>query len=259
MGTRPAQRASGALEAFTSRFSAIHFPVERVADVETLSTLDPDQLAAVIIEPLVQGAAGIRLWPPGMLKALRAWCDAHNVLLIFDEVLTAFGRTGRLFACEHESVLPDFLCLAKGLSGGCLPLAATLTTERVFDAFLGEYHELKTFFYGHSYCGNALGCAAALASLKIFQEEDTLETLKGKISLLRELLESLRALPNVSDIRQCGYIAGIEIQRDTGKPFPGRIKRAPECASPRASTACSLGQSSTRLSSCRPCARHRGN
>jgi adenosylmethionine-8-amino-7-oxononanoate aminotransferase len=155
-----------------------------------------------------------------MLKALRAWCDAHNVLLIFDEVLTAFGRTGRLFACEHESVLPDFLCLAKGLTGGCLPLAATLTTERVYDAFLGEYHELKTFFYGHSYCGNPLGCAAALASLKIFREEDTLETLRGKISLLRELLDGLRALPNVSDIRQCGYIAGIEIQKDSGKPFP---------------------------------------
>ena len=130
-----------------------------------------------------------------MLKALRAWCDAHDVLLIFDEVLTAFGRTGRLFACEHESVLPDFLCLAKGLTGGCLPLAATLTTERVYDAFLGEYHELKTFFYGHSYCGNPLGCAAALASLKIFQEEDTLETLREKISLLRELLDGLRASP----------------------------------------------------------------
>ena len=99
----------GGVGTFTNRFSAIHFPVERVADVETLSKQDPGRLAAVIIEPLVQGAAGIRLWPQGMLKALRAWCDAHNVLLIFDEVLTAFGRTGRLFACEHESVLPDFL------------------------------------------------------------------------------------------------------------------------------------------------------
>ncbi len=210
----------GGVGTFTSRFSAIHFPVERVADVETLTKLSPGQLAAVIIEPLVQGAAGIRLWPKGVLKALRAWCDTHNVLLIFDEVLTAFGRTGRLFACEHESVLPDFLCLAKGLSGGCLPLAATLTTERVFDAFLGEYHEMKTFFYGHSYCGNPLGCVAALASLNIFQEEDTLESLRGKISLLRELLDNLRALPNVSDIRQCGYIAGVELQKDSGKPFP---------------------------------------
>jgi len=210
----------GGVGTFTSRFSAIHFPVERVADIKALSTREPDNLAAVIIEPLVQGAAGIRLWPQGMLKALRAWCDAHNVLLIFDEVLTAFGRTGRLFACEHESVLPDFLCLAKGLTGGYLPLAATLTTEHIYEAFLGEYHELKTFFYGHSYCGNPLGCAAALASLRIFQEENTLEALRGKISLLHELLNGLRDLANVSDIRQCGYIAGVEIQRDSGEPFP---------------------------------------
>jgi adenosylmethionine-8-amino-7-oxononanoate aminotransferase len=115
--------------------------------------------------------------------------------------------------------------LAKGLSGGCLPLAATLTTERVFEAFLGDYHERKTFFYGHSYCGNALGCAAALASLRIFQEERTLESLQGKISLLRELLESLRAHPNVGDIRQCGFIAGIEIRGDTGQAFPWQEQR----------------------------------
>ena len=106
------------------------FPVERAANIDAVSSLNPDRLAAVIIEPLVQGAAGIRLWPPGMLRSLRAWCDANDVLLIFDEVLTGFGRTGRLFACEHESVLPDFLCLAKGLSGGYLPLAAALTTEQ---------------------------------------------------------------------------------------------------------------------------------
>ena len=210
----------GGLGTFTSRFSAIHFPVERVADLDALSTRDPEQIAAVIIEPLVQGAAGIRLWPQGMLKVLRAWCDAHDVLLVFDEVLTAFGRTGRLFACEHEGVRPDFLCLAKGLTGGYLPLAATLTTERIYDAFLGEYHELKTFFYGHSYCGNPLGCAAALASLKIFQEENTLETLKGKILFLGELLDGLRALPNVGEIRQCGFIAGIETRRESGEPFP---------------------------------------
>jgi adenosylmethionine-8-amino-7-oxononanoate aminotransferase len=215
----------GGIGTFASRFAAIHFPVERVADVESLSALDPGQIAAVVVEPLVQGAAGIRLWPQGMLRALRAWCDGHDVLLIFDEVLTAFGRTGRLFACEHESILPDFLCLAKGLSGGCLPLAATLTTERVFEAFLGDYHERKTFFYGHSYCGNALGCAAALASLRIFQEERTLESLQGKISLLRELLESLRAHPNVGDIRQCGFIAGIEIRGDTGQAFPWQEQR----------------------------------
>lgn len=210
----------GGVETFTGRFSAIHFPVERAANIEALSQRDPENLAAVIIEPLVQGAAGIRLWPRGMLSALRAWCDAHHVLLIFDEVLTAFGRTGRLFACEHESVLPDFLCLAKGLTGGYLPLAATLTTEPIYEAFLGDYHELKTFFYGHSYCGNALGCAAALASLEIFEKENTLETLRQKISFLRESLNGLRNLSNVSDVRQCGWIAGIEIRRDSGEPFP---------------------------------------
>lgn len=210
----------GGVGTFTSRFSAIHFPVERAANMEVVSSRNPDQLAAVVIEPLVQGAAGIRLWPPGMLASLRAWCDANEVLLIFDEVLTGFGRTGRLFACEHEGVLPDFLCLAKGLTGGYLPLAATLTTERVYEAFLGDYEELKTFFYGHSYCGNPLGCAAALASLEIFEEENTLDAVKEKITLLRELMGDLRKLPNVSEIRQCGLIAGIEVGRDTGEPFP---------------------------------------
>ncbi|HVJ57563.1 MAG TPA: adenosylmethionine--8-amino-7-oxononanoate transaminase [Terrimicrobiaceae bacterium] len=210
----------GGVDTFTSRFASIHFPVERAANLDAISSLTPDCLAAVIVEPLVQGAAGIRLWPPGMLRSLRAWCDANDVLLIFDEVLTGFGRTGRLFACEHESVLPDFLCLAKGLSGGYLPLAATLTTEGVYEAFLGEYQELKTFFYGHSYCGNALGCAAALANLEIFEEENVLESLKGKIALLKQLLAGLRKLPNVAETRQCGMIAGIEVRRSCGERFP---------------------------------------
>jgi adenosylmethionine-8-amino-7-oxononanoate aminotransferase len=209
----------GGVETFTSRFTAIHFPIERAASVDAVGSLNPDQLAAVIIEPLVQGAAGIRLWPPGMLRSLRAWCDANDVLLIFDEVLTGFGRTGRLFACEHENVLPDFLCLAKGLSGGYLPLAATLTTEAVYEAFLGEYQDLKTFFYGHSYCGNALGCAAALANLEIFEEENVLESLKGKITFLQQLLADLHELPNVAEIRQCGMIAGIEVRRSSGERF----------------------------------------
>lgn len=210
----------GGVGAFTSRFAAIHFPVERVANMDAVASRNSDQLAAVVIEPLVQGAAGIRLWPKGMLADLRAWCDAHEVLLIFDEVLTGFGRTGRLFAGEHENILPDFLCLAKGLSGGYLPLAATLTTERIYEGFLGEYDELKTFFYGHSYCGNPLGCAAALASLEIFEEENTLEDLKEKIVLLRDLLQGVGKLANVGEIRQCGFIAGIEICRETGEPFP---------------------------------------
>ena len=136
---------------------------------------------AVIIEPLIQGAAGMKTWPEGMLKQLREWCDRHCVFLILDEVMTGFGRTGRMFACEHEEVIPDFLCLAKGLTGGYMPLAATLTTERVFEAFLGRYEELKTFFYGHSYCANPLGCAAALGSLQVFEEEDVISSLPTRI------------------------------------------------------------------------------
>ena len=211
----------GGVAVFAERFAAMHFPVRHVANAAELAELDPSDIAAVIIEPLVQGAAGIRLWPPGMLRELRAWCDTHGVHLIFDEVLTGFGRTGRLFACQHEEVLPDFLCLAKGLTGGYLPLAVTLTTERIYEAFLGEYHELKTFFYGHSYCGNPVGCAAALASLALFEEEHTLAALQPKIARLRDLLAGLAAdCAQVAEVRQCGFIAGVELRRADGKPFP---------------------------------------
>ncbi len=201
----------GGVSTFTKRFSSVHFPIDQVPDVESLAKLDATNIAAIIIEPLVQGAAGIRLWPPGMLRALRSWCDETGVLLIFDEVLTGFGRTGKMFACQHEDVLPDFLCLAKGLTGGYLPLAVTLTREKIYEAFLGEYAELKTFFYGHSYCGNALGCAAALASLAIFREENVLANLHPRIAQFSALLASLKDQPQVVDIRQCGLIAGIEV------------------------------------------------
>lgn len=212
----------GGVSAFTSRFSPIHFPVERAAGVDALAGVQSGEIAAVIIEPVVQGAAGIRPWPPGMLRTLRAWCDRHGALLIFDEVLTGFGRTGRMFACEQEDVLPDFLCLAKGLTGGYLPLAATLTRENIFEAFLGGFGELKTFFYGHSYCGNPLGCAAALASLRIFEEEKTLAALQEKIAWMTEGLAALRGHPSVGDVRQCGFLAGIEVMRDPRRrePFP---------------------------------------
>ncbi len=209
----------GGLGTFFDRFGAIHFDTHHVEDLAALEAL-PDEvtsrLAAVIIEPKVQGAAGIRLWPDGMLIKLRAWCDRMGTLLIFDEVLTGFGRTGRMFACQHESVAPDFLCLAKGLTGGYLPLAVTLTTGRIYEAFLGEFHELKTFFYGHSYCGNALGCAAALASLDVFENEKVLIKLEEKIYWLEELLGGLSALPQVAEIRRCGFIAGIELQKASG-------------------------------------------
>ncbi len=145
----------GGIATFHGRFSTWQFPAERVGSLEELKALDADTVAAAVIEPLIRGAAGMLLWPRGMLGELRHWCDAHGVLLILDEVMTGFGRTGRMFACEHENVVPDFIALAKGLTGGYLPLAATLTTERVFNAFLGGPE--RTLYYGHSYTANPLG------------------------------------------------------------------------------------------------------
>ncbi len=215
----------GGIDAFHGRFAPISFPVTRVTDMAALEALDPetrDSLAGVVIEPLIQGAAGMRTWPAGLLRSLRSWCDRHGVFLILDEVMTGFGRTGKMFACEHEGVVPDFIALAKGLTGGTMPLAATLTTDRVFEAFLGGYDELKTLFYGHSYCGNALGCAAALASLKVFEEENTLDRLQPKIARLGELLCDLAAEPHVGEIRQCGFIAGIDVvaAKNPATPYP---------------------------------------
>ncbi len=207
----------GGISFFHERFSGWQFPVTHVAGLEELAQIDPLKLAAVIIEPLVQGAAGIRLWPKGMLKALRQWCDLHDVLLIADEVMTGFGRTGAMFACQHEAVVPDFIALAKGLTGGYLPLAATLTTERVFNAFLGGPE--RALYYGHSYTGNQLGCAAALANLAVFREERVLAGLEGKIGLLTGLLEALVPLEWVREVRQCGFIVGIELQQADGTDF----------------------------------------
>src|SRR3989344_3004201 len=179
------------------------------------------EIAACIIEPIVQGAAGMIVAPHGFLKKVRGLCTRYNILLIADEVATGFGRTGKLFACEHENVMPDFVCLAKGITGGYLPLAATLTTEKIYKAFLGEYEELKTFFHGHTYTGNPLGCAAAIANLNIFKNEKTLQKLQPKIKLLSELLAGFKDLPHVGDVRQKGLIAGIELVRNkrTKEPF----------------------------------------
>ncbi|MEX1111084.1 MAG: adenosylmethionine--8-amino-7-oxononanoate transaminase [Chthoniobacterales bacterium] len=213
----------GGIAAFQDRFAPLSFPVTHVADVAALDALDAAtkaSLAGVIIEPMIQGAGGMRTWPPGLLRDLRAWCDREGVFLLLDEVMTGFGRTGKMFACEHEGVVPDFIALAKGLSGGTMPVAATLTTEKVFQAFLGDYAEMKTLFYGHSYCGNPLGCAAALANLEVFGEERTLDRLQPKIAHLAELLEALATEPNVSAIRQCGFIAGIDVAGPDDTPFP---------------------------------------
>lgn len=178
-------------------------------------------IAALVVEPLMQGAAGMWAQPAGYVRALRDIARAHEILFICDEVATGFGRTGRMFACEHDGVAPDMLCLAKGLSGGYLPLAATLTTEEIFSAFLGEYHEFKTFFHGHTYTGNPLGCAAALASLEIFERDRVLERLGLKIAFLSERLKAdFAPLAHVADIRQWGVMVGIELMRDKERKIP---------------------------------------
>jgi adenosylmethionine-8-amino-7-oxononanoate aminotransferase len=179
------------------------------------------RIAAVIVEPLMQGAAGMITHPEGYLREVRRLCDEHDVLLICDEVATGFGRTGTMFACEQEQVAPDLMCVAKGLTGGYLPLAATLTSERVYEAFLGEHEELKTFFHGHTYTANPLACAAALATLDIFERERTLDALAAKIARLGELLEELVApLRAVGEIRRRGFMVGIELE---GYPAAARI------------------------------------
>lgn len=225
----------GGIAGFHGRFERMHFPVERIASLDDLAKVSsPDTIAAVVIEPLVQGAAGIRTWPAGMLRELSAWCDIHGILLVLDEVLTGFGRTGTMFACEQERVFPDFLCLAKGLTGGYLPLAATMTTERIFGKFLGRVEELKTFYYGHSYTANPLGCAAALASLDIFETENVLENLKPRIARMSGILSRLAEHPNVREVRQCGFIAGIEIGPNKAAAYPwSELRGARACEAAR--------------------------
>ena len=180
------------------------------------------ELAAVILEPVMQGAAGMIPQPPGYLAKVREVTRKHDVLLIADEVAVGFGRTGRMFACEHESVTPDLMCLAKGITGGYLPLAATLATDEIYDAFLGEFEEFKTFFHGHTYTGNPLAAAVALASLDIFEKDRVLENLAGKIDLLGRRLGEVAAHPHVGDIRQRGFMVGIELvaDKETKEPFP---------------------------------------
>ncbi len=192
-------------------FDALQAEPGDAADMERTLSEHAGEVAAVIVEPLVQGAAGVRLHPRGYLRDLRELCDRHGALLICDEVATGFGRTGRMFACEHEGVSPDFLCLAKGITGGYLPLAATLATERVYEGFLGEHEQLRTFFHGHTYTGNPLACAAALASLEVFERERTLERLEPKIALLERMLGEIGRMPGVADVRQRGFMCGIEL------------------------------------------------
>jgi adenosylmethionine-8-amino-7-oxononanoate aminotransferase len=216
----------GGIDLFHAQYRPLLFETHQAqpgdaADMERLLAEHGDHVAAVIVEPLVQGAAGMLLHPDGYLRAVRELCDRHGIFLICDEVATGFGRTGTMFACEQEDVAPDFLCLAKGLTGGYLPLAATLTTERVYEGFLGAFEELRTFFHGHTYTGNPLACAAALATLDVFEEERTLERLGPKLVLLAELLaERIAPLPAVTDVRRRGFMVGIELG---GFPLEARM------------------------------------
>ena len=234
----------GGVERFHAMFAPLLFPVLRAPSphcyrcpiglkrpdcatacldaVQTLLVDHPGEVAAIVVEPLVQGAAGMIVHPEGYLSGLRALSREHGTLLIADEVAVGFGRTGRLFACEHEGVTPDFLCLAKGLTGGYLPMAATLTTEAVHGAFLGTAADGKTFYHGHTYGGNPLGAAVALASLQVFDDEATLAGLEPRAARLADRLTEFAALPHVGDVRQCGLIAGVELVLDkvTKEPYP---------------------------------------
>ena len=216
----------GGVGEFFDQFRKFGFPVKHLGGLDDLEALGHEVIektAAVIIEPLIQGVNQIRPWPKGMLAKLRQWCDRHGVHLILDEVMTGFGRTGKMFACQHEEVIPDYLCLAKGLSGGYLPLAATMVGGEIYNAFLGGAD--KALYYGHSYTANQLGCAAGLASLKVFEQEHTLEQLPQKMDFLSDQLAKLADdEPLVYEVRQCGMIAGIELRGRDGQPFDQTLR-----------------------------------
>ena len=206
----------GGIDLFHSTFHPLLFETHAAepgdaADLERVLAANEEEIAAVIVEPLVQGAAGMLVHPPGYLRAVRELCDRYGVLLICDEVATGFGRTGTMFACEQEEVSPDLLCLAKGLTGGYMPLAATLATERVYEGFLGAAEEQRTFFHGHTYTGNPLACAAALANLDAFELERTIERMQPKLALLAELLAEVEAMPQVAEVRSRGFMVGIDL------------------------------------------------
>jgi adenosylmethionine---8-amino-7-oxononanoate aminotransferase len=208
--------AVGGIDLFHAAYSPLLFETHRVepgdaGELERVLDFHSEEIAAVIVEPLVQGAAGIRVHPPGYLRRVRELCDRHGVLLICDEVATGFGRTGTMFASEQERVAPDFLCLGKGLTGGYLPLAATLTTEQVYEGFAGEPEAGRTFFHGHTFTGNPLACAAALANLEAFESERTLLRLQPKIRLLAELLAPIAEMPEVAEVRGRGFMVGIDL------------------------------------------------
>jgi len=195
-----------------------------VKELEQILNEKSDEIAALIIEPYVQTAGGIKVAKEGYLKDVRNICNNYDVLLIIDEVATGFGRTGEMFACDHDKVTPDILVLGKGLTSGYLPLSATITTQDIFDTFLGDYEELKTFFHGHSYSGNPLSCATAIANLEIFDEEKTISKVKKTIKILEDELKEFKGLKHVSDIRNKGLMAGIDLKKDSNKNIAYELK-----------------------------------
>ena len=204
----------GGIPLFHQMYRPLLFDVTQVpaGDAAAMEAALDDTVAAVIVEPLVQGAAGMLVHPDGWLRTVRELTAARGIPLIVDEVATGFGRTGTMFACEQEGVEPDLMCLAKGLTGGYLPLAATLATEAIYEGFLGAFSEFRTFFHGHTYTGNPLACAAALATLDVFEEERTLDALPARMALLETLLEEhIAPLPTVREIRRRGLMTGIEL------------------------------------------------
>ena len=235
----------GGVESFHRTYNSLLFKSIRVSDLETnnhsestadvtktrwLSAVDrvlsehSGEIAGIILEPLIQGAGGMLLSPKGFLRELSVLAKRRETLLIVDEVMTGIGRTGKMWACDHEEVSPDILCTAKGLAAGYLPLAATVTTDEIYNAFLGEYSELKTFFHGHTFTGNPLACAVALENFGIFERENLLDRLQMTIRHFKERLETFYALEHVGDVRVCGMAAGIEIMEDPDNSIPYRFE-----------------------------------
>ena len=195
--------------------------IECIRPLEKILNENSDTIAAIILEPLLLGAAGMIVYPKEYLRKAANLAKKHDVHLIADEVAIGFGRTGKMFACEHAQIQPDFLCLSKGITSGTLPFAATLTTEEVYQAFCDDYEKQKTFYHGHTYCANPIGCAAALANLDIFQQERTLAKVQNVITLLQERAEQFRELPLIGDVRGIGMVAAFEMVKDksTKQPF----------------------------------------
>ena len=234
--------AVGGIELFQAEFGPLLLDVERVsypnpyrfegspedcvasclAELHDALARGAHEIACIVIEPLVQAAGGMIVAPPGFLAGVAELAREHEVLLLADEVATGFGRTGRLFACEHEAVAPDLMAIGKGLTGGYLPVAATLASDRIYDAFYGDFDELRTFFHGHSFTGNQLGCAVALASLDLFERNELVAHVRETSGVVAKRLEGFRSLRHVGDVRQKGLFVGIELVVDplTKEPFP---------------------------------------